>query len=131
MEIYTSYFSMGNKIKAKFKGKVCMLDITRFGLVNSGCNFRYSKVAPDANTLNLYKYGAIDEHEYCKRYREETLKYLNIDEVFTDFDIYKRATGADVIVLVCYEIPSKFCHRHLLAQWITENSQYTVEELTF
>ena len=131
MEIYTSYFSMGNKIKAKFKGKVCMLDITRFGLANSGCNFRYSKVAPDANTLNLYKCGAIDEHEYCRRYREETLKYLNIDEVFTDFDIYKRATDADAIVLVCYEKPNAFCHRHLLAQWITENSQYTVEELTF
>ena len=131
MEIYTSYFAMRNKIKAKFKGKVCLVDISRFGLLNSGCQFRYRKVAPDATTLKLYKKGDIDEHEYCKRYRNETLKNLTIDEVLNILNTYKKATGAVAVVLMCYEKPNAFCHRHLLAQWITENSQYTVEELTF
>ena len=24
----------------------------------------------------------------------------------------------DSIVMLCYEIPSKFCHRHIVAEWL-------------
>lgn len=29
--------------------------------------------------------------------------------------------GHDDIALICYEKPSDFCHRHLVAQWLRDN----------
>ena len=35
---------------------------------------------------------------------------------------------SDTIALVCYEKPSDFCHRHLVAKWINENTNIEVRE---
>jgi uncharacterized protein (DUF488 family) len=36
----------------------------------------------------------------------------------------QRITGIDdlnKVILICYEKPSDFCHRHLVAKWFIEN----------
>ena len=37
----------------------------------------------------------------------------------------------DNAVMLCYEKPGDFCHRHLIADWITKNTGITVEEVDF
>ena len=32
------------------------------------------------------------------------------------------------IVLLCYEKPDEFCHRHLVAEWFNRNGIYVVEK---
>jgi len=35
-------------------------------------------------------------------------------------DELKALAGSEDIALVCYERPSDFCHRHLVANWLTQ-----------
>ena len=44
-------------------------------------------------------------------------------------ELYEMSGGKD-IVLVCYEIPSDFCHRHLVADWLRERG-FDIEEYDF
>ena len=45
-------------------------------------------------------------------------------------DIKEKAStlGLQDIVLLCYEKPGRFCHRHILAEWIKEKTGEEVEE---
>ena len=47
-----------------------------------------------------------------KRDRETVLQQLN--------DISLRSDGGDT-VLLCWEGVNKFCHRHILAEWLDQN----------
>lgn len=57
---------------------------------------------------------------YTKRYREEVLDKLDAVEVYRELG--ERA------VLLCWETPEKFCHRHLVAKWFKEELGIIVEE---
>ena len=50
----------------------------------------------------------------------------NIPDDVIPISIIHLSGGRD-IVLVCYEGPSKFCHRHLVAEWLNKYG-YDVEE---
>lgn len=68
-----------------------------------------------------YKRQEIDHEEYTRRYLERLKKQ---DPVAVAMKI------PDGAVLLCYEGPGKFCHRHLAAQWLRDgNPDIIVEEL--
>lgn len=77
-------------------------------------------VIPDWSLVNGYKSGEITEDEYRaeylqmlnKRDRETVLQQLN--------DISLRSDGGDT-VLLCWEGVNKFCHRHILAEWLDQS----------
>ena len=48
-------------------------------------------------------------------YQEEVLDTLDADKVVEE--ILRLSEGKDA-VLICYEKPDEFCHRHLLAEWL-------------
>lgn len=110
--IYTSYFA-----KAKY------FDKRRFILcqISNSAPFeldgKLSVLIPDWNTI-VYpkKRGLIDEEEYKERY----LNQLNSskDSVLNIIKLLK--TFNKDIVLMCYESPDGFCHRHILADWYNE-----------
>lgn len=75
----------------------------------------YKKLAPSYDCLNDYKYG---EHKgnadvYIGRYMSELAK-LDAKEVVKELE---ELTGVkeDKIILLCFEKPSDFCHRKLVA----------------
>ena len=37
-------------------------------------------------------------------------------------------SGGKDVALCCYEKPGDFCHRHILAKWITENTGIEITE---
>ncbi len=76
-------------------------------------------VAPDWDIIMAYKNGQITEEEYTKRYTAQ-LDRIGINKILTSFK--------DGDVLLCYEKSGRFCHRHILAEWL-EYYGYFVDEL--
>lgn len=68
--------------------------------------------------------GKIPEQEnnafYIKQYYETTLKLLMPEEV------YRILNGK---ILLCYEEPELFCHRHIVAAWIETELGIVVPEV--
>ena len=79
------------------------------------------------------KYKQDDNIEdYIKNFYDKVLNKLNPSEVVFDLD---RLADKDNtyysynICLLCYEKPSDFCHRHLVAEWLRKDG-YECEEWT-
>lgn len=83
---------------------------------------------PDWNTIVVpFKDGRLVESEYRQRY----LRILDgrkdaIEKALVA--ISKRADSRDV-VLLCFEAPESFCHRHIFAEWAKANLQLEISEL--
>ena len=87
--------------------------------------FCYPDFAPRYNFFKKWKDGEIDNEGYEKEYRAH-LDMLVKDDIEFDFKEYN--TQEHDCVLLCYEKPGDFCHRHILANWLEENFGFKVEE---
>lgn len=70
-----------------------------------------SELAPSQELLHAIKSGKISQIEYEKIYRLQ-LEALGPKKVA---DMSKGR------ILLCYEIKTDFCHRHILRHWLAEN----------
>ena len=60
-----------------------------------------------------------DNDYYIKCFNEQVLLPLNASEVLSEL---QSLAGLDKdIVLLCYERPTDFCHRHLVSTWFREH----------
>lgn len=124
--IYTSYFSNLKHIPKNY----VPISISRFP-PSWYHGLSYKKIAPSAELLTMWK-GGCTESEYVAFYEANVLDTLDSTDVIND--LY-RLSGVLVdpdkehIVLLCFEKPNDFCHRHLVAKWLN-NSGYNVKELT-
>jgi hypothetical protein len=80
----------------------------------------YEKLAPKSWFLKKYKKDG-DEDFYTKQYYAEVLDKLDPKEVYEEL-------GEDAI-LVCWEGRDKFCHRHIIADWLSKHLGVIIEEL--
>ena len=110
--IYTSYF-----------GKVKELDLGLYtpiaicGKAVDGWQFpQYKRLAPSWSIYSEYKLHGGTEERYIERYKAEILGKLSIDKVVDD--LYSMTADGTDPVLICYEKPGDFCHRHLVAEWL-------------
>lgn len=104
MEIYTC--QMANWRKARDLG-IPVFDIT----LKSGDK----RFAPDSDLLYKYKAGNLSEHDYTARYIEL------MDQRWTDdAHLLDDITKHEKLCLMCYCGPGKFCHRHLLVEWLSK-----------
>ena len=76
------------------------------------------------------KYGSHkgDNEYYISQFDEQVLKPLTVEGVLEDL---ANLSGGelDKVILLCYEKPDDFCHRHLVADWINKHkgSNFIVE----
>lgn len=115
--IYTGYYSKVNVYKSS-GFTVVSISRTEPFLVDGKISF----LAPDENILRRYKNGEIDEMEYKNLYLEQ-LNKIGIVNILTEIHSF-----GDNVVLLCWEAPDKFCHRHILADYINENTILNVKE---
>lgn len=116
--IYTSYFG---KLK-KFPDDLIPIAICA-KCPNGYQGAVYKKLAPTYQILMDYKKAADGGWEslywaqtkYVTRYRAQILDKLDPQQVVRELE--DLAGGRD-IVLLCYERPEAFCHRHLVAEWL-------------
>lgn len=80
---------------------------------------QYKKLAPKIWFFKKYKKDG-NEKYYIKHYYKEVLDALNPYEVYQDL-------GEDAILL-CWEPPGKFCHRHIVAEWLRDKIGIIIEE---
>lgn len=115
--IYTSYFA---KLKSLPDNIVPISICAKAPDWYKG--LEYKKLAPKYDLLMHWK----DNHDsdyYIKHFNEQTLSHLNAVDVILDFSkmVYSFNVGEEDICLICYEKPSDFCHRHLVADWLNKN----------
>lgn len=113
--IYTSYFAMAHKIEDKDK----LLSIALWPPKDMHIQWM-PYLAPTKEILLRYKEDH-DEGAYAKAFRKRVLNPLDVDKV---------AAYLQGRILLCYERPEAFCHRHIVARWLNENG-YDCEELKF
>ena len=116
--IYTSYFGNLKNIPPDiFPIAICAKPPNWF----NGPNIKI--LAPSYEILSKYKLDG-NSNQYAQAYNHEILHFLYAPKLVHFLDV--KASGKDV-VLLCYETPDKFCHRHLVAKWLNNNG-YRCEE---
>ena len=116
--ICTSYFA---KLKELERYNIIPISISGKAL-DWYKGLQYKELAP--------KYGFFMEQKknnnkdyYIEHFQKEVLDGLDATEVILDFSRmdYGFNVRENDIVLICYEKPSDFCHRHLVANWLKQN----------
>lgn len=116
MVIYTSYFGNMKKLSANGVLPICVaLYKPRFFT-----GVQLQNVAPTRYMLS----PACSEQEYIKLYNG-ILSRLNAFQVLNQI---KTLSGGRNIALCCYEKPDDFCHRHILAQWLSKETGTPITE---
>jgi len=110
--IFTSYFA-----NYKFLEKTDLRQVSVARKTPAGME-SYPDLFPSAGLLEAFKHGEIDTSVYEGAYRRETLSRLDPGKVVRDLK------GS---VLLCYERPESFCHRHIAAKWLMENGALCLE----
>ena len=118
MKVYTSYFANSKKL--------AQAGIKVIGVALYPPKWFYGmsikQVAPTASIL----FAKNQTHEqYTERYKREVLARLNPQQILENIRI--AAQGHDV-TLCCFEKPGDFCHRHILAEWLSQNTGETIKE---
>lgn len=110
--IYTSYFAKLNKLPPN------VVPISICGKAPAWYNgLQYKKLAPKYSFFSEWKKNG-DNNYYIEHFNDEVLSTLAPQTVYNE--LLKLSGGKD-IVLICYEKPTDFCHRHLVAEWLTIN----------
>lgn len=121
MEIYTSYFAMN---KFVLHDEIIPVVISTSIPFWSDSFILYDKLYPTNDMLWDYKHGKITEQEYVKKYRNDILSKLDPHEVYKEL---RELSGDKPICLMCWERSGKFCHRHIVAEWLREAGYFVYE----
>ena len=110
--IYTSYFGKLNKIpKHIVPIAICGKSPDWY------TGLWYKKLAPKYGFFMEWKKTKNNEY-YIQHFNDEVLSPLN---AYNTVDELYQLCGEDDIVLLCYEKPGDFCHRHLVSNWLSNN----------
>jgi hypothetical protein len=66
---------------------------------------------------------------YEEQYKQTVLDKLSVKDVLIQLHLLALCP-LDEITLLCYETPDKFCHRHLIANWLNEWYRKAMEKST-
>jgi uncharacterized protein YeaO (DUF488 family) len=124
--MYTGYFA---KLRTYEKAGLIPIAICG-GIPNWYNGLWYKKLAPKWSFFNEWKNGTEhkgDNDYYIQHFNNEVLDKLSILQVIEDLQKIANTKNTDKIILLCYEKPGDFCHRHLVADWLTKNGLKTIE----
>jgi uncharacterized protein YeaO (DUF488 family) len=110
--IYTSYFANLKKLPP---------DVIPISICGKAPDWykgvQYKKLAPKYDFFMEWK-KTHDNDYYIEHFQKEVLDTLDINQVLRDLlDLSKTGN----IALICFEKPTDFCHRHLVADWLNQN----------
>ena len=119
MKIYTSSFANLKNLEKEDISPIgiCCYPPKWFNGPNLGA------IAPTPDILEKCKSS---HAEYEKRYKAEVLSIFK--DVSTLINKISYISGGKDVALCCYEKPSDFCHRHIVAKWLEEQAGIEVKE---
>ena len=116
--MYTGYFA-----KLKNYEEKGLIPISICGKAPDWYNgLQYKVLAPKWGFFNEWKNGLHKGNNdyYIEHFQKEVLDTLDYNSVLNQ--LARRSNGKlDSVILLCYEKPGDFCHRHLVADWLTNN----------
>lgn len=115
--IYTSYFANLKNLPP------LMVPISICGKAPSWyCGLEYKVLAPKYDFFMKWKENG-DNDYYIEQFNSRVLGSLCAKRI--EFELHNLAAQVNPlckdICLICYEKPSDFCHRHLVAEWFNKN----------
>ena len=117
--IYTGYWAKLDEYKANN-----LIPVGISGWSPDGyTGLRYPALAPKYSWWKRWHDEHLSEQWYVEQYYSTVLNTLNPNTVATQL----QSMGENV-VLLCFETPEKFCHRHIVAKWLREKANITVAE---
>lgn len=122
MNLHTSYFAKVKQLQQMgFTNLVCVAGYApKFFFDVEGARFM-PDLAPRKDWFWEWKNGHLPNEWYIQKYNETVLSKLNPEKVIEEL--------GDNAVMLCYEKLGDFCHRHLIADWITEKTGVKVDEI--
>ena len=125
MKLHTSYFARVKKLQeAGYGNLVCVAGYApKFFYDLPNARFM-PELAPRRDWFWEWKRNNhLSNDWYIEKYNETVLSKLDPRKVVEEL--------GDGAVMLCYEKPGDFCHRHLIADWIAKGTGITVEEVDF
>ena len=119
-KIYTSYFANLRNLP----DNVCPISICGKA-PDWYAGIQYKALAPKYWFFKKYKEDG-DAEFYTLAFQKDVCDALNVSTTLLDL---QKLAGDKIPCLICYEKPGDFCHRHIVAEWIKNNSNIKVEEL--
>lgn len=129
MELYTSYFAKTKQLKEMgYDNLVCVAGYApKFYFDTPKARF-YPDLAPKREWWKEWLLKFKDNPNspesqawYEQKYKETVLDKLDPKTVLKEL--------GDNAVMLCYEKPEDFCHRHLIADWLSTNTDAKVSEV--
>ena len=112
MKIYTSYFAKLRSLPEN------IIPISICGKAPEWyTGLQYKKLAPKYGFFMEWKKNH-DNNYYIEHFDSEVLNLLDAKTIYEELS---KMSGEKDVVLICYEKPSDFCHRHLVAKWLAKN----------
>lgn len=123
MNIYTSYFAKVKQLQESgFNNLVCVAGYApKFFYDTPNARF-YPDLAPRKEWFWEWKNRHLPNDWYIGKYNETVLSKLNPEKVVEDL--------GDNAVMLCYEKPGDFCHRHIIEDWLHKNTGIEVKEVS-
>ena len=122
MDVWTGYYAQMKKYVKADLVPVSIAYLTPVWYTGETC----FELAPDRKLLKGYKAGEISQEEYTKQYNA-FLKTVNWGEAIEKLYTISDKHSCKDLVLCCYEKPDDFCHRHLLAEYLTKHGMNVQE----
>jgi len=114
-KIYTGCFAKAKQYESK---GLIAVSIARYPPKWFSVLLSYPELAPQAGMQEMA------ENQFRKKYLG-VLRYMNPMKVVNDL---KRMFGGSPVVLCCHEKPDEFCHRHIVASWLSKATGFEVAE---
>ena len=118
MTIYTSYFANWQKLRAAGVVMISVAAIPPKWFTGQQLNHAAPKWSPVHESNVAFEW----------RYREETLRRINPSMFIESLE---RFSGGRDVALCCWEKPDSFCHRHILAEWLTKKTGVEIKEFGY
>ena len=123
--MYTGYFA-----KLKYYQEQGLIPISICGKAPDWYKgLQFKKLAPKWSFFNEWKNGSHkgDNDYYIEHFNVEVLNNLNSNEIEKELKKLAKRRTSDKIILLCYEKPGDFCHRHLVSDWFNQNDIFCQE----
>jgi uncharacterized protein YeaO (DUF488 family) len=119
MKIYTSYFAQAKKLTNL---GIRPIGIARWAPRWAAGITSYKHLAP---TPDMLKDATCPTYRQYVEMFDKILDNLDPENVLKDLE---ALSGGDDIALLCYEKVGDFCHRHLVAKWLSDRLGIEVVE---
>lgn len=116
MDIYTGYYAQMKKYVQADLVPVSIAYLMPVWYMGETC----FELAPPRQLLKKYKDGILTPEGYTEEYKvflDNEVKWSKVLKKLRG--ISSKHKGKD-LVLCCYEKPEDFCHRHILAEYLTD-----------